>query len=304
MKTKTIHFKITQKMKILRILTVTLGLISCSSLLQAQVLYVNYNFNAGSGATFANSGTVGGNGTFNTASSTTPTYSANAGGVSGLSGDYALDNTSVASMNGSGGYGRQSSMNLAASLTSFTLAGWYYAPTAGVANTTLLGQVSTGVIPQIRFSSASTLEAVNAGTTVIRGITTSGASVIQQTNAWVFFAATYDGTAALVADRLKFYIGDTTTAVTQLTLGTYTATATSSVANGMWLDIAGKNGGNTFDGLMDDIAIYGATTGSAGALSSSTLESLRIAAVPEPTTWALLATALAVVVTLRRRRVS
>ena len=110
---------------------------------------------------------------------------------------------------------------------------------------------------------------------------------------WLFLAVTYDGA------NIKFYSGDETTS-----LGlTDTAAKTGSISvSSSALEIGGTpvtpNDRNP-TALFNDVSIYN------GALTLSQLEALRVSAIPEPSHYALILSALSaglLVVRGRRRR--
>ncbi|TWU24687.1 LamG-like jellyroll fold domain-containing protein [Bythopirellula polymerisocia] len=116
-------------------------------------------------------------------------------------------------------------------------------------------------------------------------------------NKWVFLALTYDGTQA--ANNTKFYIGDASSAVSQLgsdqTLPQLTLDGGTSLFGVGYTDAA-PTADTSVNGWQDDVRVYGS------ALSLAELERVRIAgSVPEPGSVVLLLSA-ALALGLRSRR--
>jgi hypothetical protein len=282
-----------------------LALVSTSSLLnlQSQTLLLEYEFND-SGTTTTSTGSLPTVATM-VNSGTTPTdlHGAAGSGVSGQSWDLAFNNTASTGMGSAGTGGGVSVGDLDAvdGLSSFTLQGWFNSSTAigGVAR---LFEKNAG-----------------AGTSgfVLRADTTAGQLVLQvdniavtssaafgATNEWTFFAVSYDGT--LTTNNVNFYLGDTTDAVSLV--GTYTLNSGVVNANSVPI-VLGNNTSLTgftnirpYDGYLDNMRVYGETTGAGGVLTLSQLEAVRAAdLVPEPTVSMLLIGAGLVTVVFRRR---
>lgn len=111
---------------------------------------------------------------------------------------------------------------------------------------------------------------------------------------WVFLAAVWDGTT------LRYYRGDESSAPTQL--GTDLALVKSTTGDNS-VDfrvgsVAATTGDRTPPAWMDDVRVYNT------ALSVAELEAVRLEAVPEPSTWALLVALAGAVAlgALRQRR--
>lgn len=183
-------------------------------------------------------------------------------------------------------------------LTSFTVQGWFKTDgslIAGNANIfTVNGNMSL-------IATASGQISLN-----VDGTSRQSATGGYNTNStWTFFAVTYDGTVS-ATPNVKFYVGNTTTGVTQL--GT-TATNDSGTVGGTSgiLAIGNSAGGDRgFDGLLDNIRLFGSKTDATGVLTLSELETIRVAditTVPEPASFAaILAGFTGIAVCLRRRR--
>jgi hypothetical protein len=121
---------------------------------------------------------------------------------------------------------------------------------------------------------------------------------------WTFFAVSYDGT--LTSNNLNFYRGTTTTGVVQV--GSAVTLNKGVVAN----DTNGLSIGNNnaafnrpYDGLLDNMRIFGSSTDGSGVVSLATLESYRandLLAIPEPSTGVLLLGSFAILLGLRFKR--
>jgi hypothetical protein len=276
---------------------------------------LEFRFNEASGTTTTSTGT--GTGTGSTA--TVATYQDSTGaaaslrsadmfGVSGQAGDYAFDNTASTGMGSAGTGGRVyvGNVTTAQDLTSFTLQGWFYSDTQinGVAR--LLDDNSGGLQGfGLRADS-------NAGRLVLTVNSTSAISAASytQTNQWVFFAVTYDGSQT--SSNVNFYIGTTTSGVSLV--GTHTINAGLSQGNLLPLVIGNSTGSNNasninnrpFDGYLDNIRVYGSATDNTGVLGITQLEAIRssdVTPVPEPVTTALLGGAgmLSIAVIMKRK---
>lgn len=205
-------------------------------------------------------------------------------GVSGQAGDLALNNSASTGMGASGSGGVAiSSSNSMSGISSFTLTGWFYSDGTTIRNAARLVDDSS------RFNlsaGGSGVLSLNVNST---SLAVSSDAAYLGVNQWVFFAVTYDGSVS--TNNVSFYTGDLTHAVSQVGASqTYNQgafpTNTTNIA------IGNLNGGTyirPFDGYLDDIRLYGATTGSGGVLSLSALEDLRqMDVVPEPSSQMLM----------------
>jgi hypothetical protein len=271
---------------------------------------LEYKFNdAVNGTTSVSTGSTTTAVTFQNASNVaTDLHGAAGSGVSGQAGDLAFDNTASTGMGtGTGGYANGGDINAIDSLTSFTVQGWFYTSISGTVSGARLMEKNQNANNNVslqynRNGSAGSL-ALTLGTTTMSSTAafSSTDATLATLNGWVFFAVTYDGT--LTSNNVNFYTGTTAAAVTQIgTSGTLNGGTLGTNTGSMKL---GNLNGNTkpWDGYLDDIRVYGATSGNGGVLTLSQLDTLRAAdAVPEPATWALLAFSLTTVMILRRRR--
>ncbi|AHF90377.1 anchor protein [Opitutaceae bacterium TAV5] len=220
----------------------------------------------------------------------------------------AFDNTASTGM-GSGGNtntgNRAQATGVSATLQSFTIAGWFktdgsasIGDGAKIFETTGSGiTVSASVDGRLNLyvNGSASSDFVRSGTT---GSTEYGAAA-----SWVFFAITYDG--SLTTDNVKFYVGSENDAVSQVggTMSLAKGSVTLSSAE-IALGNSLNSNSRSFDGLIDDIRLYGNDGATSGVLTPAQLESLRAGAIPEPSTVALIAGAsiLGAVLVVRRRR--
>lgn len=194
-------------------------------------------------------------------------------GVSGDSGDYSfLANTTPygSSLIYSGtGFG---------TLSSFTVCGWFKTNTTSTFATSsrfmeLNGSTSILVIAQ----SPGDWQLQIGGTAI--GQTTGGA--YNQTQQWIFLGVTYDSTS----HQVNFYKGLPNGSMTLIKSATNSNLNAITETGSMKVTWGNGNGGDsrTFLGYLDDLRIYGATTGSSGALSLDALA--QVAAESNSLTW-------------------
>lgn len=246
--------------------------------------------------------------TFQNYGSTTPVdlHSASGTGVSGQEGDRAFDNSASVKMGGNGGAGIASgTVSALNNLTSFTITGWAKDATEVSGDSARIfripGFMDLSMVSNGRLQLS--LGAGGAGNAAINVVPSGTGPYTFTSSEWTFFAISVD----LTADTVTFYWGDTTTTVTQagsiiMTLSTPTSTGTA--ANPLYVGNADSSKNRAFDGWLDDLAIYGTTSGSSGALSQPQLEAIRLSAIPEPTTFVLFIGGLAVLLYRGRRQVS
>ena len=110
------------------------------------------------------------------------------------------------------------------------------------------------------------------------------------TQSWIFFAVTYDGTLNL--DNVKFYKGSASSEVTQV--GTATINKGQVGDDTAGLGIGNKSGiagsalsnpdDSPFDGYLDNVRVYGSKVDGSGVLTLTQLESIRTGDVPVSST--------------------
>ncbi|AHF89078.1 anchor protein [Opitutaceae bacterium TAV5] len=264
-----------------------------------------WDFNNNTDVSTANHGTASGGAITMVAHGGTNTayFSADGAGRSGQSGDHAFDLTSSTGMgatapNSTGPAGviwsSDSSLQSLSGLTSFTLTGWI--------------NPATTLNNAARIISSSTLTLM-AGSANQLALQVNGTSVYSSTaytsvNSWMFFAVTYDSTTDI--DNVVFYVGtDPAGTLSKAGTATLDAGALNTFTGQLLLGNNSTSGDTTrpFQGMMDDIAIYGATGGAAGALSEQQLNLIfNPSGIPEPSTWALLLGGATLVLAIIRRR--
>ncbi len=273
-------------------LTVIAALVLGSAGLLHSAPLIEFNFNSNSSPVTSSGTTAGVTGIVSPA-----TF---APGVSGLAGDYAFDNSASTGMGSLGTGGSVSGNSVFPSLSSFTLQGWFKSGTAiaGAARLfddyTNLGSTGFGLRADTTTGNlVLTIRGVNGGST---------GAAYGTTNAWVFFAVSYD----FADENARFYVGASSTSVSLVNTAPMDVFGTGPTLLGTSnLVIGNVVGANTrpYDGLLDNMRLFGAATGSTGALSLSELETLRandIANVPEPATWTLLALFISLMLGIRQ----
>lgn len=276
------------------------GLLAASS--HAQVLHYDFN-DPENGTSTVSIGSNTATANFrNSANTATNLHGAAGSGVSGLTGDLAFDNTASTGMGsaGTGGYAVASIGTAMDNVTSFTISGWFKSDTV-IGNAARIMEQFNSATSYWRLLSDTpgrlTLQLATP-TMSSTGVTSAPGTAYTGTNEWIFFAVTYDGTVA--SNNVRFYVGGVTSGVSQV--------GSALTLNGGTLGVNTANltmGGGTarpYDGFLDDIRIYNATSGNGGVLSLEQLEAVRYAAIPEPSALTLLALAVAYMGLTRRRK--
>jgi hypothetical protein len=157
-------------------------------------------------------------------------------------------------------------------LTSYTITGWLNIAATQAAGSRLLSLdngVSVGVTDQ-------NLLTIYHGTT---GRSTTAGTIAHDT--WVFFAITVDTSAASLNAAVKIYLGTIGSApaampltgggqLSQLAVGDISIVSLTNIYNA--IDPASSR--SMINASLDDVRIYGTTTGSAGALDASQVETV------------------------------
>lgn len=288
------------------------ALVMAVSAVRADLL-LSYTFDEGSGNSATNSGTL----TSSDASMlfggvATNLHGAAGSGVTGASGDFALDLSRANDMGNKSATTNSSVLKLnnpgIQNLTSFTLSCWMKTDgTEIIGNGARLFNYVDG--------SNNGFFANGNGTTGYVTITVdskyfgnSDATAYAAANTWIFFAVSYDGTQS--TNNLTFYRGTLDGSLSAV--GTASAPAGTVNTNLLATPVLliGNNGGNgtlarPFDGWLDNVQIYGSTTDASGALSKNALQSMvtdvSAAAVPESATVGVLGVA-ALMMAGRRKR--
>ncbi|MDR1282641.1 MAG: LamG domain-containing protein [Opitutaceae bacterium] len=257
--------------------------------LRAQSLLLHYDFNqpVANGTVVTDTSGNGRNGTL----AGSAKWGADKTGVSGMAGDHAFDNTaSIMGDNNdpaTGGalrYG-QSMENL----TSFTISMWFRTDgTQPLANSArLFDSLSEFLLAgtgdgKASFNLAGAVLAANPDANPVLALAAQ--------NEWVFIAVTWADGAPGQQSTAKIYAGASAQAVSLVASGTSATTGPASLTSlsfgaNWWLK-------RPVDGWLDDIRVYGETSGAAGALSLETLDTIRLAGlnqIPEPATSATVA---------------
>lgn len=250
----------------------------------APIPLLSYDFNEAGGSTALNSGSLGveGDMTMRNANGVPVNQHDVAGsGVSGLPEDYAFFNW----------YGQANTPSPAEinGLKSLTVAGWFKTlnddPIASQMRLVFNNQFSPLYGFDVSFNGGSADDArlrmdVWDGSSAHASAVSGHAFGAKEE--WVFFAATWD----MASSTISFFTGTQTSSVTAAgstvvnTIGV-TGTNTGSLALANLGDWAGQYP-RPFNGLLDNIALWGSQTDSSGALSQADLEAFRATAIPEP----------------------
>jgi hypothetical protein len=234
-------------------------------------LLLEYHFNE-TGTTAASTGTDTTAVTLqNSSGVATDLHSTDTLGVSGLAGDRAFDNTASTGMGNApatGGRGFQADQAAVDGLSSFTLAGWFKSSTALANGAQLFNNTSSGAGFALANNAGNALILYVDGTGGTSATYTSGGDV------WTFFAVGYDGT--LTGNNLKFYRGTTSTGVAQVgSTGTLNKGAVADDANGLTIGNNNAAFNRPYDGLLDNMRIFGSSIDDSGVVDLTTLESYR-----------------------------
>jgi hypothetical protein len=264
------------------------------ALAQAPTPLLEYKFNE-TGTTVTDSGSSLTDAVMhNSANTLTDLHTADQGGVSGLAGDRAFDNTASVSTGGNGGSVEQLADNDAFDLfTSFTIQTWVK-DTSLVTNGRLVENAGGSNNPY-RVSTAGT----GAMSLTVDGSTATSANNLREVGNWVFFALSWDTTDGTV----NFYKGTTTTAVSLFSTGTIAGKGQTN--NDGTIFAIGNNDGQSrsWDATLDNFRLWGAATGSGGVVSMADLETIRQAdLIPEPQTWVTLLGGVGTLLGFQRRR--
>ena len=279
------------------------------SIASAKGQILSYDFNT-PGSTQTNTGTGGSAGnllTRNAQGFATDFITAAGTGVSGQTGDRALDFTAgTANSPGPSAVGLTvTSLN---GLNSFTIAGW----AKNLTTTTSTGRI---LYNKSNSSSAATIDLAYRSNTGGRDLvlTVGGQTVISpqqqyagfESSSWTFFAVTYNAFAGANGEAV-FYSAGTAGALTANTRSFSLNPGATGTSGQLFVGNASSAGNRPFLGWLDELSFYGAAD-SSGALSSIELTSLRDAAVvPEPSTLVLflVGAGVAVMCKSRRRRIA
>jgi hypothetical protein len=202
-------------------------------------------------------------------------------GVSGFIGDRAFDNSRSTAMGtlGRGGVAVASAVPAIGGLISFTLQGWLKCDSSPMDNIArivdsyprddlnLLGAAGG----QLRFS--------------INGDGVARSSIAYpETNQWVYFAVSYDGTRS--TNNVRFFKGTPTDQVRLVDEFTYAQVVLNSNL-GIRIGNTSVNsfGDRPFDGWIDNLRLFGSKTNRGGVLAATRLEVLRLMDLSNTLEW-------------------
>jgi hypothetical protein len=247
-------------------------------------------------------------------------HSADGSGLTGLPGDRAFDNRAATNM-GTGASGRadisDSASNTLDGLSTFTLAGWFRRDPAATSTNT--GWLFNDYLyaPGIGFTGYGLYyNSGKLGMTVGHYLgydsAQSSAGAYADSDSWVFFAAVYKGTGTcpLNCPYVSFYKGTLNSPVVLINTvsgsgvlqggASYPDVQYFTLGSASYSTGASIVTGGPFDGLLDNMRIYGS------ALSLADIEAMQAAdipaAVPLPGTLWLFGTGAAGVMCLARAR--
>lgn len=254
----------------------------------AQTPIVEYRFNE-TGTTAPSTGTDSTSVTLrNAAGAASDRHTSAGGGVSGLAGDRAFDNTAGSTMASTGGVASHNADdNGVDGLLSFTLQGWLNTTvTADAGNSGRLFDNNDGL-------GNGFFLGWNAGTLTIQIATSGGVQSFSHTGfdsngQWIFFAVRYDGVNGFV----DFAVGTTTSGVALFGSDPLGPGAINGESQPLSIGNAGAQT-RAFQGLLDNMRIFGSTTDSSGVVTLQQLEVIRQsdvanANIPEPAVWSQL----------------
>jgi hypothetical protein len=272
------------------VIAVTALAISTTS---AQTLLINYNFDEASGDAIDH-GTAGANGTLVENATRTPTGM----GVAGMG--RALDLTATSGLR----YVTAGEVPALDGLQAFTLTTWLNLQSAPTGNLRLLANQEATTFDGFSWNIADsaaggTRTASNFGVRLFVGGSTAfafdtAAVTLDADDRWLFLAVSYDGSST--SNNVNYYVGDETGAVflaatTTINAGTLNPAARFNVGH----TDAAITANTAPPGYLDDSRVY------SGVLDLAQLEAVRLAAIPEPSTYAVIFGGLALLVVAGRR---
>jgi len=235
------------------------------------------------------------------ASLLTTTANGVGGGVSGRADDQSFNETAATGMGtgytGPVAYNVANTMSGVAAQTSVTIAAWF--KTDSTTSITSARLFETGNISMNSAASGEITFSVNGANSVL------SSAAYGATQEWVFVAATFDGSIAS-GNNVNFYIGGLdreVSLVSSARMNQSNWAGLPALTSGGGIRI-GNVGNNTrpFDGYLDNVQLYGETSGGGGALGRDQLELLRLSQIPEPSTSAALVLGGVGTMLLLRRR--
>lgn len=289
--------------------------IAAGGFAHAQTLLLDITFDASNTGT-TNTGTAGGSATLSDGATI------GAAGTGLLGGSSTALNMNASSMGGSGGLAAITPTAL--SVQSFTYVIWYDSASGEIGNKARLFDSTEGASSDLTLRGGNVVTQTDSGDiSLTGGQSTSGPTIggttspgwTNGTGVWTFVAVTYTQDALDTTGTTDYYTGTTTSGPT-LVSSVSGAPLTAGAGNQSLVpifqgafDIGNRvDGGRAFDGYLSDMQLYGDTSDTNGALTSTQLTAvydadLGIGAVPEPSTLALVAAgAIGLLVVAKRRR--
>jgi hypothetical protein len=272
-----------------------------TSISSAQIL--QYDFDS-SGAVQASSGSnTQSITTTNTAGASTDYITADSTGISGLSGDRAINLLEpLRVMGGNGPRGNGADIADLDGLQSFTISGWAKNGEAGGNGTARVFSAFDGTDGfELRFLGAGFNRmslSVNGATEVVSPSAQYSGIVSSD---WTFFAVTYESSTG----EVNFFSGSESGSLVQNTVSFgVNPGAVGNIASSYILGNVGGGtfGGRTFAATLDDFRVYGSQTDGTGALDASSLTSIRNSAIPEPGSFSAIVGAAVLLLGILQRR--
>jgi len=267
----TKHFPTSRTLGLALVLSITVFAID-----HARAQLLEWTFNEGSGETAESSGSAGSAPlTIRLDKVQTALFTPDGGGASGKPGDYALD---FSGANGMGANtppntgpvatvpGKTEGLSALGGLDSLTITGWLKpgAPITGAARI-VVGKtfsVQAGSSGELQFSVIP-----DNGTQIF----VNSEPNYSEIGMWMFFAITYDGTRTM--DNVNFYVGATGAGLSLVCTRSLDAGKLPPFSGG--LEVGNTTAGiRPFQGMIDDLAIYGAENGADGALPQAKIEEI------------------------------
>lgn len=260
---------------------------------QAELL-LHYNFN---GITQENvAPDVSGNNNNGAVLGGSGAWGANQTGVSGKLGDRAFDNTKStmgsALADTTGGAIIAPAMG---NLTSFTISMWFKTDgNQSISGSARLFDANGMLLAGAHQNGVASFQMNNKEIAQNWAATNS---ILTTQNEWVFIAVTYNGESTTGLGNVNIYVGSANDSVVLVASNTVAITGAQSLVTTYFGSTSTY--GRAFDGWLDDIRIYGDTTGDSGALLIEALDEVRLAGlnqIPEPASMALISSVVVMLV--------
>lgn len=248
----------------------------CCLMSQSQAQLLEWKFDEESGEVAESSGTAGSAPlAMKNDRMSVSLFTPDAGGASGKPGDRAFELSGATGMgannppyNGPVGMVKPNTEGLSAlgGLESLTITGWLK-PASAV---TGAARIVVGKTFSVQAGSSGELQFAvipDSG----QPIHVNSAPRYTEVGMWMFFAITYDGTRTM--DNVSFYVGATGAGLELICTGSIDGGKLPPFSGG--LEIGNSSAGvRPFQGMIDDLAIYGAENGADGALPQAKIEEI------------------------------